>query len=104
MRVQVQHHFHVVPFPLNVVFDRVNDRVMDFVGRGPPAVGVRANKLRAGVAVDDAVHVYHRDDFEGEVVEQVPGSLAWRKEEVDEPLKHEPRGGLAWVLTGDYPH
>jgi hypothetical protein len=54
--------------------------------------------------VDDAVHVYHRDDFEGEVVEQVAGGLAWRKEEVDEPLKHEPRGGLTWVLAGDYPH
>ncbi len=49
---------------------------MDFVGRGPAAVGVRANKLRARVAVDDAVDVYHRHDFEGEVVEQVAGGLA----------------------------
>lgn len=102
--MQVQHHFHVVPFPLNIVFDRVNDGVVDFMGRGPAAVGVRAYKLRAGVAVDDAVHVYHRDDFEGEVVEQVARGLAWRKEEVDEPFEHETGGGLAWVLAGDYPH
>ncbi len=49
---------------------------MDFVGRGPAAVGVRANKLCAGVTVDDAVYVYHRDNFEREVVEKVEGGLA----------------------------
>lgn len=59
---------------------------MQFVGGGPTAIGVQANELSAGVAVDHAVDVGHRNYLENEIVEQGHRLLGGCHQELDNPL------------------
>jgi hypothetical protein len=47
----------------------MNNRIVKFVGVGPTAVGVKADKLGSGVTVDDTINVDHGHYLENKVVE-----------------------------------
>lgn len=67
--MKVKNELNVLLVALNVMFEGMDDGVVELVGVGPATIGVVTDELCAGIAVDDAVDVYHRHDFEDEVVE-----------------------------------
>ena len=100
--MQVEDHLDGVV--ADHAFEVVDDGVVEFVGVQPTAVGVAAEELRPGVAVDHSVDVEHRDHPEDKAIEEVVGLYRPGQEERYQPFHHEAGSRLARMLPRQDPN